>query len=279
MRISKDCTGKRFGMLQVLGKTSIQPRKSRQEYGWELLCDCGVKIIRVRGDFDKTVGIKSCGCSSTQLKKQHAGRKTENLSGQTFGELTVLRSVRGWDGRSDRVRSSNECLCNCGAVVWVNSAQLKKSKFSNCRDSSKHLIGAKYPPMPVPMPDRNAQLIQDYHYLVQVAGYEYCRADIQDEKASRLDRASWIVSYRESLGEALSEIYIKRFIIKWVRYSGKAIAVKSCQLRNPRYNLNRKRKKTGGEMTDLTSSNDAVAVQTETQQESILSKKRSFKRR
>ena len=280
MRISKpDCTGGRFGMLKVLGKTTIQPRKGRKEYGWELLCDCGVKIVRVRGDFDKAVGIKSCGCSSTQLKKQHAGMKTENLTGQKFGALVVLRTVRGWDGRADRVRSSNECLCSCGAVVWFDSAQLKKSKFFNCRDSSKHLIGAKYPAMPVPMPDRTAQLIEDYHYLVQGVRYQHCRADIQDEKASRLERVCWIISYRESLGESLSELYIKRFILKWVRYSGTSIASKVHRLGQLQYNPGRKRKRTGGEMTDLTSSNDAVQVQAETQQEILLPKKRSFKRR
>ena len=279
MRTSKDCTGRRFGMLKVLEKTTIQPRKNRQEYGWELLCDCGVKIVRVRGDFDKAVGIKSCGCSSTQLKKQHAGMKTEDLTGQKFGELTVSKTVRGWSERGDRVRSSNECLCSCGAVIWFNSAQLKKSKFLNCRDRSKHLIGAKYPTMPTPMPDRVAQLVKDYYHLVQGAGYEHCRADIQDENADRLERVCWIVSYRESLGESLSELYIKRLIFKWIQYSGKSVIAKAYQLKNLQYNLRRKRKKTGGEMTDLTSFNDAVQVPTETQQESVLPKKRSFKRR
>ena len=279
MRISKDCTGEKFGMLKVLSKTTIQPRKNRQEYGWELLCECGARVVRVRGDFDKAVGIKSCGCFSTQLKKQNAGMKTENLTGQKFGELIVSKTVRGWDGRADRVRSSNECLCSCGAVVWFNSAQLKKSKFLNCRDSSKHLIGARYPTMPSPMPNRTAQLIKGYYYLVEGARYEHCRADIQDEKASRLERACWIVSYRESLGESLSDVYIKRFIFKWVQYSGKAIAAKYCRQRNLQYNLSRKRKTTGGEMTDLTSFNDAVQAKAETQQESVLSKKRSFKRR
>lgn len=270
-----DCTGKKFGLLTVIGKSTIQPRSGRREFGWELLCECGNIIVRVRGDFDKRLGIKSCGCSTNLLKKKNSGLKTENLQGRRFGELTVLETVKGWNTETTRIRASNRCECDCGAIVWRTSTQLKTSRFLNCR-GKHHLIGPKFPPMPNPMPDRVAELIEKYMYLVIGSQYQKVRSDIQDEKSRRLDRVAWIIAYRESNGEFLSEDYIRNYILKWLRNSGRAIA---CKTNNFRYNKST-RKLTGGEMTNPTSYYDAVKVlETETQQKSCLSRRISFKRR
>ena len=264
-------------MLTVVAKSTEYPRKGRAEKGWTLLCDCGNTICRVRGDFDKRLGIKSCGCSSTLLKKQNSGKKTEDLTGQKFGELTVIKSARGWNEGSERTRASSQCQCDCGEIVWRTSAQLKVSKFLNCRGPN-HLIGPKYPPMPRPMPDRVCQLLEEWHYTVYGLRWTRVRPDIQDEKARRLERVCWTIAYRESQGEELSETYIRNLVYKWLKNAGRAVRSTELNLIKGEYNKLRKRKLTGGEMTHLTSSFETLA-QAETQPDILLTKKRSFRRR
>lgn len=283
MKSKPSCVGQRFGMLVVVGKSNTQPRASMKAFGWELLCDCSRLIVKVRGDFDKPNGIKSCGCSSTLLKKKNAGLKAEDLQGRRFGELVVTRTCKGWNTESTRIRASNECECDCGAIVWRTSAQLKKSAFLNCR-ASHHLIGPKFPPMPSPMPDRVSGLIEKYWYLVEGLRHQRVRADIQDEKMKRLIRASWIIAYRELKGEFLSPEYIRNYLFKWLRNAGKDVICESIKLRKGEYN-GIVRNLTGSEMTNPTSYYDAVQAQAQTQQEALLSKpkrkpkRRSFKRR
>jgi hypothetical protein len=271
-----DCTGERFGMLTVVSKSTEYPRKGRAEKGWYLLCDCGKTVCKIRGDFDKRLGIKSCGCSSTLLKKKNAGKKTEDLVGKRFGELIVIEVARGWNEGDQRTRASSKCRCDCGEIVWRTSAQLKCSKFLNCR-GPEHLIGPKYPPMPTPMPDRVCQLLEEWHYTIYGARWTRVKPDIQDEKARRLERVCWIIAYRESNGEKLTELYIRNYLFVWLKNAGRAVRETNLNLIKGSYNNLRKRKLTGGEMTDLTSSFEAVA-QAETQPGTLLPKKRSFRR-
>lgn len=263
-----DCTGQRFGMLTVLSKSTI---KIRGSFAWKMRCDCGNTLTLVRGDFDKTNGQKSCGCATTVLKRKNSGLKTENLEGQRFGELTVIRSVRGWNTKETRIRASNECRCECGAIVWRTSHQLKVSKFLNCR-SPEHLIGPKYPPMPSPMPNRVAELILKFYPFISGEKWENVRPDIQDEKVKRLERSAWIICYKELQGENLSDRYCQNFIHKWMRYSLASINLKAYNLRSGGYNNLRRSKLTGGEMTNP-SFNNAVTSQDQTQQNNLLPRK------
>lgn len=64
----KDLTGKRFGKLTVIRKTSM--RAKNKNIIWECRCDCG-NIKLVEGALLKTLHTKSCGClqkESTSLE-------------------------------------------------------------------------------------------------------------------------------------------------------------------------------------------------------------------
>lgn len=103
----EDLTGNHYGHLTVLGYTDNQ--------GWKCRCDCGKEIYVQK--FRLTNGIaKSCGCSHyTEMKKF-------DLTGQAFGEWTVLKSVRGgW-----------LCRCSCGIEREVRGISLRQGLSTNC---------------------------------------------------------------------------------------------------------------------------------------------------
>lgn len=74
---------------------------------------------------------KSCGC---ELK-----HKYEDLTGQTFGRLTVLNIA----GRDDKRRTIIwRCICSCDEhnEVYVSSENLKSGKTSSCGCLSKEIL-------------------------------------------------------------------------------------------------------------------------------------------
>lgn len=264
-RRKPDITGHRFGLLTVLAEDEIRSHQSRL---WLVRCDCGREIKLPRIDFEKRDGQRSCGCFSTQLKKRNSGMPPRDLTGQRFGELTVLQTVRGWNTPKQRVRTSNKCRCDCGVICWKTSSQLTTSKFLNCRGAN-HLIGARYPVMPSPMPDRVGELLREYALLIEQPWFALINQTVQDQKQERLMRAAWIICYREWQGEKLSAEYVNRYIRKWVRFAFRF------------YNrLDRQIVKKGGEMTNPTFL-DYPVCESETQGTVRLSKPRrlSFNRR
>lgn len=63
-----ELSGKRFGRLTVIGKSSEQ--KATHHIFWECLCDCGetkfVRVDHLNGGF-----IKSCGCLKKEVNFRH----------------------------------------------------------------------------------------------------------------------------------------------------------------------------------------------------------------
>lgn len=51
----------------------------------------------------------------------------ENLTGKTFGKLTVLRRVE-----SDSKDLKWECKCDCGNVVQVEGSKLQDGLITSC---------------------------------------------------------------------------------------------------------------------------------------------------
>lgn len=109
--ISKDdITGQRFGLLTVLHKTE------RNGY-WLCQCDCGntveASIYKLKSNH-----TKSCGCL-----------KLNDLTGQRFGRLTVLR-------RSERKTECRQyywiCQCDCGSVKEVIHSSLTGGTCLSC---------------------------------------------------------------------------------------------------------------------------------------------------
>ena len=86
-----DLTSKTFGRLTVIENIS------ERNYGnvmWKCKCECG-KIIVIRGTSLTGGNAKSCGClrgnrGNKGNKGNKSGRNIKDMTGQTFGRLTVL---------------------------------------------------------------------------------------------------------------------------------------------------------------------------------------------
>lgn len=86
----KDLTGKKFGMLTVIG---LQDTDSRKTY-WVCQCDCG-NIKVVRSDSLKSGAIRSCGC----MKK---AQEKINLTKHHSHKMSGTRIYHIWRGMKDR---------------------------------------------------------------------------------------------------------------------------------------------------------------------------------
>ena len=95
MRRVNDLTGKKFGMLTVIG---IDDRGTRKTY-WMCQCDCG-NVKSVRSDSLQSGAIKSCGCLK---KKQDAMNLTSNHSHKMSG----TRLFGEWQGMKGRCFNKN----------------------------------------------------------------------------------------------------------------------------------------------------------------------------
>lgn len=110
-----DLTGRRFGELTVvecIGRTHHgKPR-------WRCLCDCGSTTTSCSNTLQ--TGLKlSCGCRRSRLK-------TNDLSGQEFGRLTVIKQAR------TTYRTRWHCVCECGNKHIVASVHLKSGHTQAC---------------------------------------------------------------------------------------------------------------------------------------------------
>lgn len=114
----KDLTGQRFGRLTVLG----EPRTGERGTVWKCLCDCGEICFKVSADLISG-NVRSCGCYKKELHST-----MNDLTGQTFGELTALRSDEvAKDGQRIWV-----CKCSCGEITNVRAGALRSGNTQSC---------------------------------------------------------------------------------------------------------------------------------------------------
>lgn len=109
-----DLSGKRFGKLLV----SRRGQNIRGQPGWECRCDCGHQYT-VLGAHLRSGSTKSCGCTSNQ--------PFEDLTGHTFGRLTVLRR--------DITKSQHikwACQCECGNISTPTGGSLRSGVTRSC---------------------------------------------------------------------------------------------------------------------------------------------------
>lgn len=128
-----DLTGQVFGRLRVISRAENNKANKAQ---WLCECECGNKKIIV-GTQLRTGHTKSCGClqkekaSKNMIETQKLGAQTRlvDLTGKTFGKLTVLR-------RDDVNNSQNKpkwiCKCECGNIVSIDGSSLKMNKTKSC---------------------------------------------------------------------------------------------------------------------------------------------------
>lgn len=110
-----DLTGQRFGKWTVLEE--CEDRDKYKRIWWECLCECGEQR-KVSGKSLKAGQSKSCGCI-----------KDENLTGQRFGKLIVLRKS---EEKGKQGNTSWDCVCDCGNHTKVITSLLKNGNTKSC---------------------------------------------------------------------------------------------------------------------------------------------------
>lgn len=123
---SQALIGKKFGLLTPV--RMVEPRRRPNgclSQMFECKCDCGNTTI-VSYSHLKYGGTLSCGC----LKHRS---KYEDLTGQKFGRLTVLKHKgRVQIGTQDQYSQLWECICDCGTHCDVDSRSLKSGNTTSC---------------------------------------------------------------------------------------------------------------------------------------------------
>lgn len=118
--VKKNLQGARFGQLTVL-------EDSGQRHDgcvlWRCRCDCGGEVLASTRRLNSG-RLMSCGCVSQARPSQ---QRAEDLTGQTFGELTALYQLESTGGRTQWM-----CRCSCGRLHPVRSLDLKKGKIKSC---------------------------------------------------------------------------------------------------------------------------------------------------
>lgn len=120
----EDLTGMKFNKLTVIKR--IENNKFNQVQ-WLCKCDCGNEI-KVTSNRLKLNKCKSCGC----------GRIKEDLTGQKFGRLTVLRQ--------DYNKNSNNywlCKCDCGNIKSIRTEHLKDGSTVSCGCYSREITSKR----------------------------------------------------------------------------------------------------------------------------------------
>lgn len=199
-------------------------------------CRCGKTVAKRINDV-RNGRLKSCGClGKTHRKGNIKSRSVRDLTGQRFGELVVERMVLGGVIGGKRQRTKAACLCNCGNRVEVPSVYLCKDKqtkhksWRNCRDHSNHPdgVGVWYPPTPTPYPPEAAEIMRRYLQFCQPCrGAKLNKADVEDERISRLVRHAWIIAYRKQQGEKLTAEYERNYLWKVLRTASDAVKTKT----------------------------------------------------
>ena len=89
---------------------------------WSCRCDCGRRRI-ARGEELRSGRVHSCGCDKVK-------RPYEDLTGQQFGKLTVLKRA----GNSKCGHPQWLCRCECGNEKIVRGSHLRSGDTTSCRE-------------------------------------------------------------------------------------------------------------------------------------------------
>lgn len=121
--------GVRIGRWTVIRLPEEEAAKSISSRKWFCRCDCGTERLVLERAL-LYGGSESCGC----LRKERAAESvSHDLTGQTFGNLTVL-------GRSERQTKNGgirwHCSCSCGNTYDVQGTLLVTGKRTHCPDRS-----------------------------------------------------------------------------------------------------------------------------------------------
>lgn len=130
----------KFGKLTVLHKAENYVTKSgKHEIAWVCQCDCGNQIT-IRDDSLKSGNTRSCGCLHKEVMKSHR----EDLTGQVFGQLTVIGPAEDYILPSGYCAHRWLCQCVCGKQAIVFASSLKNGNARSCGGSHARRLGNEY---------------------------------------------------------------------------------------------------------------------------------------
>ena len=114
--------GTKFGRWTVIGDEF----KMNDRLYCRCVCECGVEknVNKTNLTSGKS---RSCGCLTHE---RASTANTIDLTGQKFGNLTVVKRSSDTLGRSDE--AIWECLCDCGNVVNVRGYSLRTGNTKSC---------------------------------------------------------------------------------------------------------------------------------------------------
>ena len=129
-RISKrtriPVVGQRFGMLVVLSEGDYDS-KSSTRYAI-CRCDCGNTVKKSLRDLRRGA-TRSCGCLRSKVSSE---RSAEDLTGQTFGELTAIKRVEDFVSVTGERRTQWLFKCSCGKEVKALPINVKRGFTKSC---------------------------------------------------------------------------------------------------------------------------------------------------
>jgi hypothetical protein len=117
--------GNRYGLLTVVGLAlPIITKSGKRKTAWLCRCDCGKERIVYGGNL-KQGHVKSCGCSRWK-------RPSMDLTGKTFGRLTVIKEGDRKIQPNGKKRRTWLCHCQCGKEVVVIQNNLTRGMTHSC---------------------------------------------------------------------------------------------------------------------------------------------------
>lgn len=201
----KDLINQKFGKLMVLYPT----QDNNGRLMWHCKCDCG-KECDVSTTNLTTGHTKSCGCLRKEEAHKTGLKNLIDLTGQTFGYLTVLKDSKERRGKDVLW----ECQCVCGKIVKVATNDLKRGSTRSCGCKKQELnaqtrinkmIGQKFGKLTVLAWDETKNIDNSYNYI--------CKCECGNLKiANGVDLRNGSVASCGCLTKSLGEQNIRKIL-------------------------------------------------------------------
>lgn len=127
-RIREDLTNQIFNRLTVLKPT--EERNAGGSIKWLCQCECGNTKLATSTELKNGI-IQSCGCLGKEKLKIGQGLNFIDLTGQTFGKLTVLERCEDKEFNNGK-HTQWLCQCECGRRSKVLASNLKSGNSQSC---------------------------------------------------------------------------------------------------------------------------------------------------
>lgn len=134
--MNDEMIGKIFGRWTVL---ELAPKVGRRLY-YKCQCGCNKQTVRnVRKDLLKNGSSQSCGCLQREATRKRYNEIREDLSGQKFGRLTVIREY-GYKDDGKGMYWECTCDCNLDKILVVLQGHLKTGNTKSCGCLNKERV-------------------------------------------------------------------------------------------------------------------------------------------